>query len=104
MNDYISKDDVLRKFIEGDDHDDDRFTEGYNFAVQEYREKVKKIPAADVQPAKRGRWENEYLEDDIWWAECSNCKQETHSRYGRPSTYRYCPNCGARMDGDTKNE
>ena len=62
----------------------------------------KDTKATDVQPVKRGRWENEYLEDDIWWAECSNCKQETHSRYGRPSTYRYCPNCGARMDGDAK--
>lgn len=103
MDEYISRKDVLRKFIEGDGHDDDRFTEGYNFAVQEYREKVKKIPAADVQPVKRGRWENEYLDDDIWWAECLNCKQETHSRYGRPSTYRYCPNCGARMDGETND-
>lgn len=50
--------------------------------------------AADV---RHGKWENEYLDDNIWWAECSNCKQETHSRYGRPSTYRYCPNCGADM-------
>ena len=60
------------------------------------------ITDTGVQPVKRGRWENEYLEDDIWWVECSNCKQETHSRYGRPSTYRYCPNCGARMDGDSE--
>jgi hypothetical protein len=57
----------------------------------------------DVRPVKHGKWENEYLDDDIWWAECSNCKQETHSRYGRPSTYRYCPNCGTRMDGETND-
>ena len=56
MNDYLSRDDVLRKFIEGDGHDDDRFTEGYNFAVQEHREKVKNMPASDVQPIRRGRW------------------------------------------------
>lgn len=53
MDEYISRDAVLRKFIEGDGHDDDRFTEGYNFAVQEYRDKVKKIPTADVQPVSR---------------------------------------------------
>lgn len=46
--DYISRDDVLRKLIEGDG--DDEFTEGYNFAVNEYREKIKAMPAADVQP------------------------------------------------------
>lgn len=26
------------RFIEGDGHDDDRFTEGFNFATQVYRE------------------------------------------------------------------
>lgn len=54
-------------------------------------------PAADVQPIRHGHWENEYLDGDIWWAKCSDCKEETHSRYGRVSTYRYCPNCGADM-------
>lgn len=28
-------------------HDDDRFTEGYNFAVSEYRERIKSIPAVN---------------------------------------------------------
>ena len=51
----------------------------------------------DAQPIKRAKWENEYLDDDIWWAECSACKNEAHSRYGRTSTYAYCPNCGAKM-------
>jgi hypothetical protein len=105
MNDYISRDNVLRKFIEGDGHDDDRFTEGYNFAVQEHREEVKKIPAADVQPVKRGRWigiyeyceKNGYVPSGMgiyyWCSECDKAEQKTSN---------FCPNCGARMDGEIK--
>ena len=46
---------------------------------------------------EHGRWENEYLDDDVWWADCTNCINETHSRFGRVSSYAFCPNCGARM-------
>lgn len=53
-----------------------------------------------LQTTKCGRWENEHLEDDVWWADCTNCKNETHSNFGRVSSYAFCPNCGARMDGD----
>ena len=60
------------------------------------------INAADVQPVKCGKWDNEYLDDDIWWAECTACKDETHSRYGRVSAYNYCPNCGADMRGNVE--
>ena len=61
---------------------------------------IDEIPAADVQPVKRGRWENEYLDDDVWWADCTNCKNDTNSRFGRVSSYAFCPNCGARMIKD----
>lgn len=47
MSDYIERDKALDKFIEGDG--DDEFTEGYNFAVNEYRAKIKAMPSADVQ-------------------------------------------------------
>lgn len=91
MNEYISRDDVLRKFIEGDGHDDERFTEGYNFAVQEYREEVKEIPAADVKPIKHGRWipdKNPY--GKYFCSECNNARITFKEKY--------CSNCGARMD------
>lgn len=48
MDEYISRKKVINKFIEGDGNDE--FTEGYNFAVNEYRSKIEAIPAADVQP------------------------------------------------------
>jgi hypothetical protein len=51
MDEYIRKDKAIDVFIEGDG--DDEFTEGYNFAVNEYREKIRAIPAADVQPVNQ---------------------------------------------------
>lgn len=67
-------------------------------AIENAIDDVGEVPAADVQPMKCGRWENEYLDDDVWWADCTNCKNETHSRFGRVSSYAFCPNCGARMN------
>lgn len=100
MAEYISREFMLKN-LEADKMNNAEHCEPVTVQIMErFIRYVSEFPATNVQPVKRGRWENEYLEDDIWWAECSNCKQETHSRYGRPSTYRYCPNCGARMDGE----
>lgn len=104
MNEYISRDKVLNKFIEGDGHDDDRFTEGYNFAVQEHREEVENIPAADVQPVKCGRW---ITWDDSGFTKCSCCNSEYYISdlqvVGDSEGFvGFCPNCGARMDGEAQ--
>lgn len=65
--------------------------------------------AADVAPVVHARWEgiwgDGYAEDEegnpqIVYEEfeCSNCGQE-HLADGEPE-WNYCPECGARMDGD----
>lgn len=45
MGDLIERSVALRKFIEGDG--DDKFTEGYNFAVEEYSREIAEIPAVN---------------------------------------------------------
>lgn len=49
------------------------------------------------------KWENgdDYYGDDIIWF-CSACKNDIVLRGGTPEeySYRYCPNCGARMVND----
>lgn len=68
--------------------------------IMEIMSDISALPAVDVQPVRRGRWVNEYLDDDVWWADCTNCKNDSHSRFGRVSIYAYCPKCGARMDAE----
>ena len=56
------------------------------------------IPAADVVHVVHGRWEkaSEYM--PIY--RCSICKERNLFKNGDNVFSNYCPNCGARMDGD----
>lgn len=57
---------------------------------------IEDMPAADVQPVKRGRWigfGERFSEDWI----CSNCQRER----GKGNSSNYCSFCGARMECDT---
>ena len=54
------------------------------------------VPAADVAPVKRGRWEYRpaYKGAEFGFYVCSSC--------GSPfwwNTSKYCPDCGAKMNG-----
>jgi len=80
-------------------HDED------GYAVDDADEKrgiitdlVNGIPAVDAAPVVHGRWTTKrtWKHDGEWY--CSVCDYE-------PIVFmesNYCPNCGARMDGDTE--
>ena len=60
-------------------------------------------PAADVAPVRHGRWikDNNSLQTDDYYCcyfdyNCSECGNVVNNRYELP---KYCPNCGAKMDG-----
>ena len=80
-----------------------RFTEmPLYMAVMGTINEIKKFPAADVQPVVHGRWIDEGVEVGshtngiaiINVTFCSECDEQVDYRTS------YCPNCGARMDGD----
>lgn len=68
---------------------------------------IAQTPAEDVAPVRHGSWENLY--GDFRTAECIVCKSQFEVAFGEESngalwdgfcqSYRYCPNCGTRMDG-----
>ena len=89
----INAEKLKRQLIEGDGHDDDRFTEGYNFAINEVRGYIADMPTVEAQPVKHGYWKSRLSTPDSM--KCSVC--------GNSSIMweRYCPHCGARMDGDS---
>lgn len=60
-------------------------------------------PSADVAPVRHGRWILEREPDGKPYCfHCSVCDDDFHY-IGIVTASDYCPNCGAKMDGD-KNE
>ena len=59
-------------------------------------------PSADVVPVVRGHWEFDGSDwSDIW--KCSACGDEWFFEYDprdAETLVKFCPNCGARMDGE----
>ena len=66
--------------------------------VFEAEEAVHRLPAADVAPVVHGKWTitMRLVENAV----CSNCGRYFQSYY---EAYRYCPNCGAKMDKEEMN-
>jgi transcription initiation factor IIE alpha subunit len=57
---------------------------------------INNAPTVDAVPVKHGKWLPENRTMDAYWV-CSCCgfPSEAHGAF---KIYKYCPNCGARMD------
>ena len=90
MSDYISRDAITEwrpKNIE-------IFNSRAYIDLEELLALVDGIPAADVEPVRRGRWVNKkggFFE----FAACSLCGEVAPTAGITPN---YCPSCGAKMD------
>lgn len=70
---------------------------GWNAAIQ----LINEAPAADVAPVRHGKWifvnpPTELVD----WEECSACGYKNFNF----SRFKYCPNCGAKMDEEECEE
>lgn len=96
MADYISKQDVI-DYLNGYLHSlgedaDTLFNRGQRRALTNSIQDILAVKAAEVQPVKHGKWIG--VDYDTYF-ECSECKHMTDWQL-----YKYCPYCGARMDGE----
>lgn len=92
MAEYIDKEAALA-LVKPDAPEDEKAAITIATAKKLIRSIVRRTPAADVAPVRHGRWlYGDYYDIGDVCSECDWDSQMTH-----PS-YRYCPNCGARMD------
>ena len=55
-------------------------------------------PTIEADPVRHGYWENANGRPKTYIRKCSVCGKEAYF-CGRGCSYKYCPNCGAKMDG-----
>lgn len=64
---------------------------------------IDEIPSADVAPVRHAKWEliDECINEGVY---CSNCHKKIYRARAEYANQKvksnYCPNCGAKMDGD----
>ena len=75
------------------------FLKAYISGIDAVMEAIDKLPTADVQEVRHGRWECNYDRDAFYIVYvCSKCGRETLVKEN------FCPSCGARMDGKDGEE
>lgn len=85
MTDYIRRDDALKAL----------FAPGMCYAPMQLQI-IKDLPAADVAEVVHARWKRVRSN---WY--CTGCNKGYRITKGAPmaSSFSYCPNCSAKMDG-----
>jgi DNA-directed RNA polymerase subunit RPC12/RpoP len=61
------------------------------------------FPAADVVPVRHGRWQiTDAYPHNVYCSECHKRFAQTHWAVWEDGSLprAYCPNCGAKMDGE----
>ena len=74
-----------------------------HFAKAWLSNEIAKAPTIEAEPVRHGRWiEQEDLHMDTYY-DCSVCGESFCLIDGTPTDnlFSYCPNCGAKMDGDS---
>nr|DAN10114.1 MAG TPA: Transcription initiation factor IIE, alpha FINGER, Transcription [Caudoviricetes sp.] len=71
-----------------------KYTEYINGDVTVSKDLVEKIPTADVQEVRHGKWGKSLFAQDFF--RCSLCSSVWNRKF------EYCPHCGAKMDEEER--
>ena len=66
--------------------------------IDRFIDRLDEQPTIEADPVRRGEW----MYNDMYLpncAECSECGWKSSVSGDEISSYHYCPNCGAKMDG-----
>lgn len=102
MAEYISREEAIDKMrsLKSRFRAKNDWDSGYDTAIAEAFEHIKRVPVADVQPVKHGEWKHVAGMN----SKCSVCSHyfPVTEFDSRPFDINYCPNCGADMRGDAE--
>ena len=114
MNDLISRAAAIaeiEEYLHGLDScisEDKLKLDGYRNGLQVAIQEINNAPAVNAAPVVRGRWlerhmvHDAHLIDEWQSALCSRCgKYHTTPYLYYFENYNYCPNCGAKMEGES---
>lgn len=108
-NDYLHRKAVFNALndIGGCGAPPESWAGGWDKAIDAAIEAIEKLPNADVEPVKHGRWivteyynPSEFGEEEAYTFKCSECGNAYHSTMGMS----YCMDCGAKMGGEEGQE
>lgn len=120
MSDYISREEAIAyireqseemgKAFEALGGESGIYADAYNDLAEEFH----RIPAADVEPVRRGKWNIRFADEMTLCLECSVCGRKVDNidlhhlleagEYGEACRrYPYC-HCGAKMDLEEQND
>lgn len=91
MAEYLEREGLLRELRLWHMHKTDSLPDHFHYTG--IKAWLEALPAEDVQPVKHGQWVLDNPEQVLM--HCSNCNWRNLSW-----KWKYCPNCGARMDGE----
>lgn len=69
-------------------------------AVSDFISMVAREQKVDAEPVRHGKWIIGLKFGECYNVQCDQCKTIQVLYYGKKVT-RYCPECGAKMDGET---
>ena len=94
MAEYIERGALMQFPIRRDHYDRENGNEHFINGIETVLEYAENLPAADVAPVVHGRWGNNGIPGSMLCG-CSVCGFTCGA-----SSFFYCPNCGAKMDGE----
>jgi len=110
MAEYIERQKVYEMLhaIGGCGAKPESWADGWDKAIDTAIKELAKIPAADVRPERHGRWvwNPNGMDWNLGAWQCSECCANSGfscDLYINPHIFinsNYCPNCGAKMDGE----
>ena len=101
MGDLISRSALLEEFEWLKEN-----TGTYNHAaLDEHIQRIKNAPTVDAEPVRHGKWKYYSPKSTLnGFHQCSVC---LHFVFDSPAKeferYKYCPNCGAKMDAEVRD-